>query len=371
MNPVGVAACPPADFEDHAGLLISLTDLLIGAPHTIVELVRGVIDRMPLVAIVDGEAERQQAIVLLTDWGLPAHLIQFVAMPVSTWTRDFSPSFVRLTDGRIVLVDAQYTYPGRPNEDLVATALAGHFGLPRYRAPIALDGGNLLSNGRGVCCISSATMEINRVHGKHDYTPAEVARVMRDWYGFERTVMLDPPIGYRTLHVDMFTAFVAPDVVIVAQCDPQTDPQSALILDRNAARLAEVPAGREGRMHVHRIPMPPYDGKRCRTYTNVVFANGRLLVPHYSDVDPAVEQRVMDVYADLLPDWELAQINCDEIICGGGALRCATKHVPWLYDRFRQRAPRTWGAAAYAGNSAAGAMAAAGRTSLMSDLPMA
>src|SRR6188472_288089 len=101
MPAVGVAACPPGDFEDHAGLLISLTDLLAGAPQTIVELVRSVVDRIPLIAIVDGEAERQQAIVLLTDWGLPAHQIHFVAMPVSTWTRDFSPSFVRLTDGRV------------------------------------------------------------------------------------------------------------------------------------------------------------------------------------------------------------------------------------------------------------------------------
>jgi agmatine/peptidylarginine deiminase len=348
MNPVGVAACPPGDFEDHAGLLISLTDLLAGSPRTIVELVRGTVDRIPLVAIVDGEAERQQAIVLLTDWGLPAHLVHFAAMPVSTWTRDFSPSFVRLTDGRIVLVDAQYTFPDRPNEDLVATALAAHFDLPRYRAPLALDGGNLLSNGRSVCCISSATMEINRVRAHREVSPAEIAGVMKDWYGFDRTILLDPPVGYRTLHVDMFATFTAPDVAVVGQCDSLVDSQSALILDRNAARLAEVPVGRQARMRVHRIPMPPYDGKRCRTYTNVVFANGRLLVPHYSDVDPVIEGRVMNLYAELLPDWELGQINCDEIICGGGALRCATKHIPWLYDRFRHRAPRgassSWGA---------------------------
>ena len=134
-------------------------------------------------------------------------------------------------------------------------------------------------------------------------SPAEIARLMRDWYGFDRTVMLDPLVDYRTLHVDMFATFAAPDVVVVGKCDSLVDARSALILDRNAARLAETPVGRHGRMRVHRIPMPSYDGKRCRTYTNVVFANGRLLVPHYSDVEPEVERRVMDVYAELLPDW--------------------------------------------------------------------
>jgi agmatine deiminase len=340
---VGVAACPPGDFEDHAGLLISLTDLLVGAPQTIVELVRSVVDRIPLIAIVDGEAERQQAIVLLTDWGLPAHQIHFVAMPVSSWTRDFSPSFVRLTDGRVVLVDARYAHPDRPNEDRVAAALSNHFGIPRYRAPIAMDGGGLLSNGRGVCALTSAAVDISQLKGNH-YAPKDVGRIMLDWFGFDRTVVLEPLTTYRTHHVDMFAAFVAHDTAVVAAADPTVDPASAAILDRNAAKLAEVPVGRGGqRMRVHRIPMPPYDGKRCRTYTNVVFANGRLVVPHYSDVPAQVERRVMDLYADLLPDWELGQVNCDEIIGGGGAIRCVTKHIPWLYDRFRLRSPRAWG----------------------------
>jgi hypothetical protein len=76
-------------------------------------------------------------------------------------------------------------------------------------------------------------------------------------------------------------------------------------------------------------------------------------VPHYSDVDPAIERRVMDLYGELLPDWELGQVNCDEIVGAGGALRCATKHIPWLYDRFRNRAPRaSWGPTAPAAAAA-------------------
>src|SRR4051812_5282381 len=104
MSGVGVADCPPGDFEEHAGLLVSLTEALACSPRTVVSLVRAVVDRVRLVAIVDGEAQRQEAIVLLADWGLPAHLVHFLAMPVGTWTRDYCPSFVRLTDGAVVLV---------------------------------------------------------------------------------------------------------------------------------------------------------------------------------------------------------------------------------------------------------------------------
>src|SRR5689334_23018131 len=61
MSVVGVAACPPGDFEEHAGLLISLTEAMACSPRTVVALARSLMDRIRLVAIVDGEAQRQQA----------------------------------------------------------------------------------------------------------------------------------------------------------------------------------------------------------------------------------------------------------------------------------------------------------------------
>src|SRR5204863_5115800 len=112
-------------------------------------------------------------------------------MPVGSWTRDFSPTFARMTDGSVVLVDARYPQPDRPNEDMMARALAAHLGLPRAQAPLAMYGGNLLSNGRGVCCFTSAMVQINQFLGNH-YSAADVAAILSSWYGFDRPVMLDP-----------------------------------------------------------------------------------------------------------------------------------------------------------------------------------
>ena len=45
--------------------------------------------------------------------------------------------------------------------------LFGHGGhVPRRRVPLALEGGNLLSNGRGLCLYTSALLDVNRMSGR-------------------------------------------------------------------------------------------------------------------------------------------------------------------------------------------------------------
>ena len=48
--------------------------------------------------------------------------------------------------------------------------------------------------------------------------------------------------------------------------------------------------------------MPVPDGQNWFTYTNVVYANEVLLVPHYDTVDRAIEEEALAVYRRLLPD---------------------------------------------------------------------
>ena len=44
--------------------------------------------------------------------------------------------------------------------------------------------------------------------------------------------------------------------------------------------------------------MPPHDDGRWRTYTNVVYANGTLLVPTYPGFCPELDAEALAVYLD-------------------------------------------------------------------------
>ena len=57
-------------------------------------------------------------------------------------------------------------------------------------------------------------------------------------------------------------------------------------------------------------------------------ANGVLLMPSYSDVDPALETRAAAVYQALLPSWTIKRINCDRLVQEGGQLHCISYNLP-------------------------------------------
>jgi agmatine/peptidylarginine deiminase len=334
MDAGWVSGCPRGEFEPHAAIMVSVTELLLCSPATVVAVIGELVDRVEVIAIVRDEEQRQEAIVTLVDWGVQAERVRFVFMPVGTWTRDFAPFFVRWSDGSMRIVQAHNAAPERPNDALVPAALAGLIRVRRINAPLVVVGGNLLSNGAGLCVFTSGIVGLNRLNGRN-YGLEEIRRLLGEYYGFAHAVMLEPLVSYRTTHLDMFATFTDRRTVIVGQCDPRIDPASAAILDHNAELLQRIDL-RGSKLRVARIPMPPLRDGLCRTYTNVIYANGKVLVPHFSSVDAGLERDAVAVYRDLMPDWEVVQVDCEELIRGKGALRCMTTHLPTLGQAARQ-----------------------------------
>jgi agmatine/peptidylarginine deiminase len=326
-----VSACAPGEFETQAALMLGLNEFLLHAPQIPVDIVSALIDHIPLIGIVTSEEQRRQAVMMLSDWGLPAHLLQFVFMPVrGMWVRDYGPTFARWSDGSVMVLDAEYAGGDRPNDDRVPTDLASLLKVPVTHVPLAAEGGNILSNGRGLCLTSRALLERNMNRG---YREHEISAILSDYYGFCSGMFLAPLKRELTGHVDMFATFVSSDVVMLGSYDPTMDAENARLLDRNAEALRGV-STRDGPLKVVRIPMPSNTDGVFRTYTNVVYANGRVLVPSYPEQDAELERKAMAVFAQVLPEWRIIPIDCEAMIRQCGALRCATLNIPWLADRF-------------------------------------
>lgn len=186
------------------------------------------------------------------------------------------------------------------------------------------DGGNILSNGKGVVLTTTTLLQENQPDG---FDETLLRESLRTYLGCEHLVMLEPLSGERTGHVDMFATFTDSRTVVVASCDPDADPVNASILDQNAACLAAVPAP-YGPLRVVRIPMPERKDGLWRTYNNVIFANGLLLVPTYFGVAPDVERVAMQRYREVLPTWDVMGIDASGIIELDGALHCISMNVP-------------------------------------------
>ncbi len=310
------------EFEQQQAILLGWDGTSFLVQDTLIRIVEAVRQKLRVIMLVhDAVAEecvRQQ----LDQRGLPTSAVQFARVPSnSIWARDFGPMSVKTRAGDCWLIDSDYLREaGRPEDDLVPTQLGRLLRQPVHAIPLTVEGGNLLSNGRGLLLTTTQTLESNAEEA------ANVITKLRQAYGADQVVVLEPLFDESTGHVDMFATFTSRTTVVVGQYDPAHDPVNAAVLDRNADLLASITTP-HGKLKVERIPMPPRADHQVLTYTNVFFANGTLLMPEYPGSDARYRTEAIKVYRRLLPKWKIVTIDCNELISMGGALHCVAMNL--------------------------------------------
>jgi len=314
----------PGEFERQETILLAYNDLVSMYPDLFLDLARALRSRTRVSVLVDqGQSELLDELLSERD----QHDLQLdrVQVPHDTmWVRDYGPLVVKDRTGRRTVVDADYLQFGRPLDDAAPSLVASARRLDLVPLHIDLEGGNLLSNGQGLLLSTTTVLEVNAAQGRE---VRDVEEFFRQFFGGE-VVFLEPLDGESTGHVDMFAAFTSADTVVVGAYDFDADPVNAAVLDRNAALLARLRLRDGRRLRVVRIPMPKSDDGVWRTYTNVVMANGVLVVPVYPESDAELDRAVVQTYRKLLPGWQVTPIDASEVIASGGALHCMTMNIP-------------------------------------------
>ncbi len=320
------------EFERQAGLAVGCGELMEYAPELMLEIVRHTAGRMKVVALVSDRDQIEAARAMIRVNRLPdAHVLFADVAHDTMWIRDYGPITVRNQRGGVMIVDAEYDV-SRLLDDRAPTVLAALLHVPVVRMPLRIDGGNLLSNGAGLAISTTRMLEEN---GLTSSDLEEFRQAVQRGFGLRELVMLEPLEGETTGHIDMFAAFTSPNTVVVARMRVEDDPLNSAILDRNADRLAEVKLADGKRLRVVRIPMPPTSDGIWRTYANVVFANGVLLTPIYSDVADAVARNeAMATFSRLLPGWRIVGIDASGIIESAGALHCISMNLDSAIKQF-------------------------------------
>lgn len=315
----------PADFEPHTGLLLSWLDRS-WATGVLTQIAAATWERLQLVILVPSETMKAEAVQTLADVGVDPDAVHFVVVAADTiWARDWGPLVLDVGNEAVKWVDAVATaaedFP-RFRDDHIPGAVSEMMEVSRVGTSVFLHGGGLLTNGAGLCLVARSQLAWNDELGIPE---SHVAETLRRLVGAEQLVFLDTLVDEPTEHVDWFLAFTAVNQVVVGEYRGG-DPTNAAVLNGCAKQLANLPTP-AGPLQVHRIPMPPrgsdYFGG---TYTNVVFANGVLLVPTWPDA-AAENEEALATYRQLLPDWEVVGIDCSSLVRREGALHCATRNL--------------------------------------------
>lgn len=322
---LSVSGTMQAEFDDQTGMVVAWSTLDF-SHNAVIEIAKAIHDRTQLVVVADIEESLDEAYAALEEAGVPLDRIRFGISDCETpWFRDQGPIVARSQSGDSIWFDPRLTRDdsrGRTVVDALPVTLRRNWKTRVVDIPIHVEGGMLLSNGKGFTVGAASLVMANREYGFSDQT---ITRELRRITGATNFYFANTLIGELTEHVDLFLTFVSPSTVVVGKYDDQLDPNAEL-LDRTAEQLSEVIVDNRP-LNVVRIPMPPSDGSHFPSYTNVVFANGILLVPSYRSVPKETEIKVREIYQTLLPEWEIQFIDCSQISPAGGALHCLVSNL--------------------------------------------
>jgi agmatine deiminase len=243
-----------------------------------------------------------------------------------SWTRDSGPIFVTDAAGRLAAVDFTFNgwggrYPPFDRDDALPEAIADHLGIPRYRAPLVLEGGAITVDGEGTLVTTASCLEhANRNPGR---TREEIDGVLRDHLAAEVVVWF--PNGWSQTrdtdgHVDGIAAFVRPGVLLMLDpADPDDGDHAGAQANREV--LAATPDARGRTIEV--VPLDP--GRAVDLpYGNIYLANGAVIVPTGTDADPVVTAQI----AAAFPDREVVPVPARVLHEGGGGPHCITQQIP-------------------------------------------
>ncbi|MFW3617105.1 agmatine deiminase [Billgrantia antri] len=271
------------------------------------------------------------------------------------WMRDVGPTFLTHPDGRLAMVDWQFNAWGGLDGGLyfpwdkdrrIRTKIAEMLGIPRFTAPVVLEGGAIHVDGEGTLLTTEeCLLNPNRNPGMNREA---MERVLRDTLSIEKVVWL--PRGCHLDetdgHVDNLCCFVAPGEVAMSWCDDETDPQH--VICREALQALESSTDAKGRkLRVHKLPQPgplfieedeasgidrlssshprrPGD-RMAGSYVNFYIGNTVVVMPL---LDPRRDKQARDILQGLFPDRRVIGVPAREILLGGGNIHCITQQQP-------------------------------------------
>lgn len=232
-----------------------------------------------------------------------------VAALDSVWMRDYGPIVLKDTvTGERKVADLLY-YPGRYQDDRFPRAYASYRGWQRVAVNLYYEGGNFMTDGRGLGMSSQGVLWFN-----DDLTQTQILREFQK-LGCDRVEFFEPLVDEGTTHIDMFARIMSDTDALVSRY-PSNHRQNRVT--EAAARKLQQLGYRVTRVDANHT----YD--EYATYSNSTLANGIALIPVYGNT--ARDQAALNAYASL--GYRAVGIDSRLIIRYGGATHCLSMQVP-------------------------------------------
>ncbi len=251
-----------------------------------------------------------------------------------SWARDIGPSFLIDGKGGLAGIDWGFNawggkYDTYGKDAALAQALLAHLDLPRYQAPLVLEGGSIHVDGEGTLLTSEQCLLNPNRNPK--LTPMEIEAHLRDHLGVREIVWLGQGLADDETdgHIDNLACFLKPGAVAALTTnDPEDANYEALQDNLKRLRAARDAKGRELEIVEIEQPAPAHDddGRRLsRSYINFYMANGGIVMPSFEDPKDGPAYTAL---SKCFPQREVRHVQASDIVRGGGGIHCITQQQP-------------------------------------------
>ncbi|MHC8441404.1 MAG: agmatine deiminase family protein [Candidatus Eutrophobiaceae bacterium] len=321
----------PAEWEQQAALMLSLPhahgnfgENLPAVEEIFLQTAQACHGQQDLILICYDKAHGQRIEQSLRRRGLEQFTL-FVCPSDDAWCRDHGPISV-IEDGKLRLLD--YCFDGwgkRFSADQDARICRnlheqGAFGThPLDSMPASLEGGGIDTDGLGTVLSTWTFLRRSRP----GCTDEEISECLFAELGATHLLALKRGSlsgDHTDNHIDLLARHIAPGILVYAACrEPQHPDYTEL-----SAMEDDLRELRQSNGHPYRLislPVPPWnpDCIAPRSYCNFLITNQCVLVPTYNCLNDA---EALETLGTCFPEHTLIGIDCEALICHGGALHC-------------------------------------------------
>ena len=207
-----------------------------------------------------------------------------------------------------------------------------------------LEGGSIHTDGEGTFLTTEACLLSK---GRNNLSKEEIEAVLSKYLGAKKVLWLKHGIhnDETNEHVDNMACFLKPGVVLVADCDDESDIQYKY--SKDAIRYLENECDAKGRkLKVIKIPTPinlkmtrdEAEGldktdaiERCEgdrlagSYVNFYQSDRFVIVPKYGNL---LDDIAFNILKEFYQNKDVYQLESREILLAGGNIHCVTMQIP-------------------------------------------
>jgi agmatine/peptidylarginine deiminase len=292
--------------------------------HLYRQLILGLVaSEIKIAIILNCEDHKNQLILELSYYNIDSSSIEFIlANYNSHWIRDYFPLVGKDSSGKLQLIDYNYDKNKRPLDNSISNAVAVFLNIPLVKMDINMEGGNLITDGRGVFIATDHLFRLNGLDN-NSKNVKELREYFNNYFDCKELVIVPSLNCEETGHIDVIWSYYQEKKLVHSLISIENNKDNEVI-NRQIRIIEETYRKlnidiRIGQLHAASY-QEEYDEYSWQySYVNSIICNKSIILPMYGE---STDSEAYKSWSKLMPDHHIYPVYAKELARNYGSLHC-------------------------------------------------